>query len=162
MILGLLGLALAQEPMEIEVWGEAAVRQYRSTVVREMGDVGWKKVDEKNGQVIFKPPQRWMGRAVLDYDGTLSFRRPVVAFQSASLENPVPYGDNAHFDRNPGGMVYPTDDGGTAWATPNPQGKFWILPSWTVLTPVHDKVRDRVEPSLVEYREVVERTKDRE
>lgn len=152
----------AVEPMELTVWGEAAIRQSRAAVVREIVDLGWRKGRERDGQVVFKPPERWMGRAVLDYDGTLMFRRPVVAFRRVELVMPVEAGTNPHFDRQPGGLQYPTDDGGTAWAAPHPVGTFWILPSWDVLGPVHQRVRDRVEPVLEEYRAVVERTAERE
>ena len=163
----LLALAAAQSPApqpdppasayEVTVWGEAAIRQSRSAVVRELVDIGYRKGREADGQVHFRPPQAWMGRLTLDYDGTLTFRRPVIALQSARAANPVEYDANPHFDRDPGGLRY--DEG---WALPHPEGTFWLLPGWGVLGPAHDTVRERVDPLLQEYRAVVEATRQRE
>lgn len=167
---GLVAAALAQTPTpaapapdpaaQITVYGPAALRQQRAVLVRAFKDLGWRKGRETEGQIVFRPPkgQAWMGRAILDYDGTLEMRRPVVAFRSAELQNPTPYDANPHFDRDPGGMLYPTDDGGTAWATPNPSGTFWILPSWRFVGPAHQRVREVLDPELTEYRAIVEAT----
>ncbi len=164
MIAGLLALALAQDPAspppdpdeayEVVVWGAAALRQGRSELVREFREAGWKKRREANGQIVFKPPEPWMGRAVLHYDGTLQFRRPVLALKSARAANPVEYGPNPHMDRDPGGLNY-GDDG---YALPHPEGSFWFLPSRSVLDPAEQSLRQRVEPTLQRYRDVVEAT----
>lgn len=172
-IAGWLLVALAQEPeptepapptddgYELVVWGPAAIRQARSDVVRAFGDAGWRKGKESDGRVIFRPPEPWMGRAVLQYDGTLWFRRPVLAFRDARAANPVPYDDNPHFDRDPGGLRYPAVDG-DAWALPHPEASFWFLPSRGALEGARQRLIERVEPSLGTYRDVVERTRERE
>ena len=155
----LLGLALAQDPapLEVTVFGEAAIRQSRAHVIREAREAGWRKGREKNGQVVLKPPSPWMGKAVLDYDGTLSFRRPVLGLKSGRLANPVEYGENAHFDRDPGGLNY-GDDG---YALPHPEGTFWFLPRRALIDPVHEQLRERLEPVLEEYKAIVELTAER-
>lgn len=163
-MIALLAVALAQTPapdpvpLEVTVWGEPAVRQARAAVVREARDAGWRKGREDGGRIVLKPPEPWMGRAVLDYDGTLSFRRPVVALASARLENPVEPGENPHFDRDPGGMRYGED----GYALPHPAGTFWFLPRRAVLDPAHARLRERLAPLLDEYREVVEVTRERD
>ena len=171
MIGWLLALALAQEQVaapdeaapdeaavgaayEITVWGAAAIRQYRYAIVSGLEDLGWRKTREKDGEIHFRPPSSWMGRATLYYDGTLTFRRPVVAFNNARAANPVEIEGNPHFARDPGGLAYP--DG---WALPHPEGSMWILPSWQLLGPVHARVEQQIEPLVQDYRAVVERTR---
>lgn len=102
-----------------------------------------------------------MGRAVLDYDGTLWFRRPILVFRDVKAANPVPYDQNPHFDRDPGGMRYPAG-AEDAWALPHAEGSFWLLPSRGVRDGAHQRVLERVGPSLEAYRDVVRLTRERD
>ncbi len=43
-------------PLEIEVWGESAVRIARGDVVQEMRGLGYRPVDHSGGRVLFRPP----------------------------------------------------------------------------------------------------------
>ncbi len=95
-----------------------------------------------------------MGRVVLDYDGTLYFRRPVVVLTGFRLENPVAYDENPHFDRDPGGLSY----GDEGYAMPHGVFDFQILPSMRRVRAHRARVMEEVEPTLREYRAVVERT----
>ncbi len=87
--------ALAQEPtpaaeqvpepadVEIEVWGESARLGARSALVRRMRELGWRERD-RDGHVLFKPPEPWMGRAKFHDEGFWTFGRPLVAFDGGT------------------------------------------------------------------------------
>ena len=57
-------------------------RPYRSSV-----SMGYRPVDKPEGTIVFRPPERWMGRVTLDVHGDLTFGRPVVAYKSAQLHD---------------------------------------------------------------------------
>jgi len=63
---------------EVVVWGEHAIRQARSEVVRAMEVQGWRKAKDQDGVLVFKGPKPWMGRARLYRDGRFDFSRPVM------------------------------------------------------------------------------------
>lgn len=149
--------APADAPLEITVWGDHAIKQARAAIVREMVDMGYKAIDKPEGTIVFKPPQRWMGRVTLDVYGDLTFGRPVVAYKSAQLHDSFHSDENPNFGDDPGGLRYPTDEG-TGTTLPSAEAAMWILPAWRLLAPIHEKVRKRVEPQLRDYRDVVELT----
>jgi hypothetical protein len=64
---------------EIVVYGRLAVDKARDEVVREMERLGWTVRSRKEGRTIFAPPYDWIGAAILEPDGTFSFRSPVMA-----------------------------------------------------------------------------------
>lgn len=155
--------ALAEvAPVEVTVWGEGAVRQARSTVIRSFEEQGWSHRRDRNGVAVFRPPKAWMGKAFLAYDGELTFRRPVVSLQTVQLEGPAPAEPlDPYFPRDPGGLAYPDGDGIT-YAAPHPAGTFWLLPSWDVVGPAHQRLRDQASEELDAYRDVVEQTRLRQ
>lgn len=173
MIVALLGWALAQEavpseapspeppPEEITVWGEGAIRQARSTVVRSFEAQGWTHRKDRDGVAVFRGPAAWMGKAYLHYDGTLTFRRPVLSVQTVQAELPEPATpSDPYFPRDPGGLAYPAD-GGVQYALPHPSGTFWLLPSWDVVGPAHQRLRDAAATELEAYRAVLDETRRR-
>ena len=144
----LVAAALAQAPAsaeEITVWGEPAVRQLRSAVVRDLEGLGYRAVDKPAGRVLFKPPERWMGRVWLEADGSLTHLRPVVAFKRAdgvswdALDEPP-------FERTPAGTA-----SGAAAAG---QAAFFVLPAERILEPQ----RERVEAAAAESLEALQTT----
>ncbi len=63
---------------EVTVWGEAAIRDARSRVIRTFEAQGWRSKD-KGDQVVFKGPRVWMGKGHLDKEtGAFTFTRPRV------------------------------------------------------------------------------------
>ena len=148
MIALLASLAFAQAPAEtVVVWGEPAIRQARSAIVRQMEELGYKAIDKPGGRVLFKPPRRWLGRVWLE-EGELRFLRPVVAWRTAEgVEWPTV--DDAPFERTPAGTA---TSGGTAAAAG--AASLWVLPSQRLLRPE----RERVERATADEREVYQET----
>jgi len=146
--------------LEITVWGDHAIKQARSAIIREMEAMGYRPVDRPEGTVVFRPPQRWMGRVTLDVHGDLSFGRPVVAYKSAQLHESVHTVENPNLGDDPGGLSYPTD-GGYGWTLPSGEAALWVLPARRLLAPIHKQVRERLAPRLRDYKDVVERTAER-
>lgn len=68
------------EYLEIIVVSPLAVLQARDDVVRAMTAVGWKSRRRKDGTVVFRGPEGWMGKATLLPSGDLEFDQPVLAF----------------------------------------------------------------------------------
>jgi hypothetical protein len=64
---------------EIVVYGQLAVQKARDEIVHEMERLGWQVRTRKEGRTIFAPPSDWMGAAILEPDGTFTFRSPVMA-----------------------------------------------------------------------------------
>lgn len=88
MILALASLASAQDAQdppppppreEIIVYGRLAVDRARDEVIYEMERIGWRVRSEKDGRTILAPPASWIGAAVLEADGTITFRDPIFA-----------------------------------------------------------------------------------
>jgi len=144
-------VALAQQtPVseELTVWGESAIQSARSAIVVKMRSMGYRSRDLGGGNIRFRPPERWMGRAHLDREGDLTFGRPVLAAaettQVAEVERSVSGDEPLAVDRSP--------------ATVNASVYWWFLPSWRVLAPAHERVRQHVGEELRTYRETVRLT----
>jgi len=148
--------------LEITVWGDHAIKQARSAIIRDMEAMGYKTVDKPEGTVVFRPPQRWMGKATLNVHGDLSFGRPVVAYKSAQLHDSFHDDDNPNFGDDPGGLMYPTSAGASGAQTgatlPSGEASLWVMPAWRLLAPIHEKVRVRLAPRLRDYKDVIELT----
>lgn len=168
MIVWLLAFALAQdvaptkpEVAEITVWGDLAVQRSRTGVVRDMESLGYKKRKEQDGEVVFTPPSSWMGKAYLDYDGNLSFGRPVLGLQKVEAYEYQSAAEgaqqNSNLSRSPGGLADP--NGGAGYVAPHPTGSFWLLPSRRLLETTQQQVIDKMASSLLDYREVVVETR---
>lgn len=136
---------------EVVVWGGYAVRQARAQVVRSLEEIGWEKVRERDGRLVFRPPEPWMGRAVLYRDGRLDFRRRWVTPQSPEAAHlgptdpeadPMPFG--ADIDREVYGV----------------QGRLVGMgpASRTKLAAVHRRTLEAVRPDLDAYVETVQVT----
>ncbi len=149
------------EPVaEITVWGDLAVQRARADVVRDMEALGFKKRNEQDGEVVFKPPRAWMGKAYLDYDGYLSFGRPVVGLKSVDAhQTQVPAEGaetNPNLSRSPAGQANPDGDG---YVVPHLDGSFWLLPNRRLLETHHQRIVELMTPALERYREVVIETR---
>ena len=150
MIVWLAITALAQEPVEeVTVWGEVAVRQHRSAIVRDIEALGYRSVDKTEGRVLFKPPERWMSRIWLQADGTLHHLRPVLAWKRADAVEWDPV-DAAPFERTPVGTA-----SGAAVAG---QAGFWVLPAERILRPERERVEAAAEASLEAMRSAIRET----
>lgn len=64
---------------EIVVYGRLAIELARDAVIHEMERFGYRVRSREDGRTILAPPESWMGAAVLEADGTLTFRNPVFA-----------------------------------------------------------------------------------
>jgi hypothetical protein len=64
---------------EIVVYGRLAIELARDSVIHEMERFGYRVRSREDGRTILAPPEPWMGAAVLEADGTLTFRNPVFA-----------------------------------------------------------------------------------
>jgi hypothetical protein len=102
------GLSAAQTPPssapaaeEVVVWGEHHVRQARAAVIRAVEDLGWRaRSKRREGVVVFRPPEAWMGRAHFTPSGELLFKRPVLAVEPALVPgNTESYDSDAVLDR---------------------------------------------------------------
>jgi hypothetical protein len=142
----LIASALAQEAdIEIEVWGEGAVRNARSAVVRDLVRLGWRDRPRRDGEIAFRPPLAWVGRARLGDDGSLEFGRKVLAFERADLIQPTD----------------PREDFAALWdrpSSPTAGPRLWILPSERKSEHVRDAAREATASSLAAYRDVLRRT----
>ncbi len=132
--------------LEIEVWGESAVRVARGDVVQEMRGLGYRPVDQSGGRVLFLPPRdaRWVGRIWLEGDGSLKFVRPFLTWKGLEDASWIDPESTAAFSRD-----RPPVAGQTGWV---------LWPSLAVLEPSWEGVREAVEPSLDTYRKVLTRT----
>jgi hypothetical protein len=100
-ILALVSVAWGQEPPpppeetppaappseEIVVYGRLAVQKARDEVVRAMERLGWHVRSRKEGRTIFAPPYDWIGAAILEPDGTFTFRSPLLAATPVAEEH---------------------------------------------------------------------------
>jgi hypothetical protein len=68
-----------QTSEEIVVYGRLAVQKARDEIVHEMERLGYTVRSRKEGRTIFAPPSDWMGAAILEPDGTFTFRSPVMS-----------------------------------------------------------------------------------
>ncbi len=65
--------------MEIIVYGRLVIDRARDAIIHEMERFGYRLRNEQDGRTILSPPEPWMGAAVLEADGTITFRNPVFA-----------------------------------------------------------------------------------
>lgn len=133
-------------PLEIEVWGESAIRVARGDVVQEMRGLGYRPVDREGGRVLFRPPRdrRWMGRVWLEADGALSFVRPVLVWNGLEEASWIDPETTPGFSRD-----RPPVAGQSSWV---------VWPSMSLLEPAWGEVREALSPSLETYRRVLTRT----
>jgi len=151
--------------IEITVFGPAAERQARSAIVREMEDMGYRPVDQGGGVIVFRPPRSWMDRVTLQANGELSFRRPIIAFRQAYLQErerdnevrtPPGMEPNPNISRTPAGQVFYDGviDEGAGVVLPPIEGSVYILPDMRRLRPIREAVLERLAPVVEQYRQV--------
>lgn len=140
----------------VRVYGPDAIRAAREAVVRDMEAQGWSVVSEQGGEVIFRGPSNWMGRAVLDPQGTMRFTTPAAAFQSVGVDDGTTGTSGTPLGQElPGGAYQGTSrDPGTAIV---PTVSFALYPKRKART-VHDDVLVEVTPELAAYRDALQET----
>ncbi|MEQ1505623.1 MAG: hypothetical protein ABMB14_25545 [Myxococcota bacterium] len=138
--------------IEVVVVGELAIQKARDGVVRDLEGLGYELAGERDGDLVFRPPHPWMGRAVFHRDGTWSFPRPVIGFSAASSESYAvdPRYESTTSGTNAIGANTPMEVGAGPW--------FWLLPSSSRLDPVQAKVIAGTRSSVDAYVDVVRRT----
>jgi hypothetical protein len=171
-------LALAQEPapepqpggdgvdasveegvLVVRVFGPDAIREARRKIVDDMEKQGWRVVSSHDGEVVFRGPSNWMGRAILDPAGTMSFTTAVAAYSGvgvddASVGRDTP-GDAPIAQESPGGdyQAVARDPGEEIV----PQVSFALFPARKAAK-IHDRVLAEVGPELAEYRDTLQET----
>lgn len=156
--------AVEAEIEEITVWGQHAVRQARAAVIRDMESLGYKAKD-RDGDVVFRPPERWMGRVTFTRDGQLGFGRVVVAMRSAQMHartyDPGTSVDAADARATSASLDVSSTaddlafDRGSEAQLVVPEVATWVLPSKRVLGELQLRVLKVVEPSVSTYRQVL-------
>ena len=147
MISLLLGLALAQSAdEEIVVYGELAVQKARDEVIAQMEALGWRTIDKGGGDLVFRAPSPWMGRARFDPEmGTLDFRRPAAGFRLATYDQ----------DPTPAPVSSRVDADGQPVDAPMASGAgFWLLPRKKKVDPVWASVRKATRDELMDYQKI--------
>lgn len=156
----------------VEVWGQHALRQKRAEIVRRMEKMGWRARDRR-GQIVFRPPESWMGKVSLTREGELLFGRPVLALRSGQLR--------AHV-YDPGATLSAEDAAATAdavdldWSAEEfalsgdpelasrviPEATVVLLPSGDRLARVELGVLQAIGEDVGEYRGILWETRFRE
>jgi hypothetical protein len=152
LIVCFLALALAQDAPEVEpraveevvVWGRHHVRDHRERVVRAMRAQGWPVARRRADHVSFRPPESWMGRARLHSDGTMTFTRPVLAFDAPRNPHHEYDAEQVHDGRS-----QPALQANAAW---------YLLPSRTRLDPIQRNLVAELDSELSAYSDVVHET----
>ena len=72
-------IAVDDTPEEIVIVGEIVVADRRAAVVRAFEGLGWRRLRDRDGTVVLRGPEAWMGKAWLAPTGDLRFTAPVVA-----------------------------------------------------------------------------------
>lgn len=150
---------------EITVYGPDAIREARKAMVERMGDIGWEQVRSRNGDLVFRGPSSWMGKAILDRDGYLTFSVPAVAFQSAQTEG----SDVATQSETDQSQLAKQSSGGDYQGLSRDPGSgvgagasFSLFPGKKKTSAVQEQVLDAVQPELDAYRSAIQDTAFRE
>lgn len=119
----------------------AALADARDKVVRELEKLGWKSRRLKDGRILFRGPEGWMGKATLRPSGDLDFSIPAIAF-------PGPSQSGGTYDYNRA-----TDDGylgGNQGLSSTP------FPGKEKVAAVQAEVRAAIHDDVLHYREVLQ------
>lgn len=107
---------IAEDIYEIIVRGEDRLGEARARITGALEAQGWEALDHRrDGEIVFRPPYRWLGRAHLSRDGVFRFGRPVLKAGETRLPD-APY----TFDAAVGHAAPPAPAAAT---------KLWLLPS---------------------------------
>lgn len=140
----------------VRVFGPDAIREARQKVIDDMARHGWTISNRRGDDVMFRGPENWMGRAILDAQGTMSFTTPTASFQSVTgddatagstttpLGTQSPGGDYQGVSRDPGAAIVP-------------QANFAIYPKKKAGV-IHERLLAEVSPELASYRDAVQET----
>ncbi len=145
----------------VRIYGPDAIREARRAVVDEMARQGWRQTNTQDGNLVFRGPSAWMGKAVLDREGFMTFSVPAVVFQSAQtagtdVARQGPTDQSTLARESQGGDFQSTsrDPGSGAGAGPS----FSLFPSKRKTSGVHDTLQDVLEPQIAAYRAAIQET----
>lgn len=82
------------------VIGQQQVRAARDAIVREMEALGWKTRRKRDGRVILRGAETWMGKMILNPNGVVDFTTPSISFGG-------PTGVDVDYEDNPRGNMDP-------------------------------------------------------
>ncbi len=119
----------------------AALADARDNVVRKLEKLGWKSRRARDGRIIFRGPEGWMGKATLRASGDLDFSIPAIAFPAPSES-----GGTYNYNRA-------TDDGyhgGNQGLSSTP------FPGKEKVAAVQAEVRAAIHDDVLHYREVLQ------
>ncbi len=128
--------------LTITVISQAAVSDAESKVVRGMEELGWKARRRRDGIIIFRGPEGWMGKARLHGTGDIDFSTPVLAFNGARNTGGTD-GTQRGFDNDV--------QSGTVGVSTSP------LPSGRKVRAAQSEIRDAILPLVLEYRDKIQK-----
>lgn len=134
-------LMIDDTPEEVLVVGEQIVADRRAAVVRQFEAIGWKALRVRDGTVILRGPEAWMGKARLAPTGDLSFTQPAIAADGPREPLGVYESDHIFDNDQQAGTV------GIQLSSPAPRK----------VRAVQEEVRAQVEPAVIAWREAIQR-----
>lgn len=137
----------ATEPVGDEEYEEILVTDVqvsdaRDAVVRRMEDLGWRSRRRRDGIVVFRGQESWMGKARLYPSGDLEFSQPVLAISG-------PRDAGGGFDDRQ--MLGNDQQSGTAGISGS------ALPDPRRVRAAQETIRRKIHPSVIEFRETVQK-----
>lgn len=127
--------------LTVTVVGEQQVRAAQDAVMRSMAALGWKSRRKRDGTVVFRGPDGWMGKATLTAMGELEFSQPIIAFDGA-MAGGSKY-ENAPQTRNDAPV------GGVGVST-------LPLPGKKKVGAIQREIRDEVREDVLAYRRTIQ------
>jgi hypothetical protein len=127
---------------EITVWGQLAIQKARDQVVREIEDLGYRRVRRRDGETVFRGKY---AKVTFFDDGRMQIGRVLAGLAPPPLEVMEPPPRPGLPERSA-----PMDPGAGPW--------FWALPSKTKIDPLREKVLEATRDDVQAYVEVIQRT----
>lgn len=130
------------EYIEVLVIGEQVISEARANVVRKMVDMGWKAKRKRDGRIVFRGPETWMGKATLLDSGDIDFSIP-------ALVVPGPSQVGSSYDRG-------RELGDGSNYTPNTVGAQFVTPDRQKVAAVQREVMAEIRPFVSDYRSKIQ------
>jgi len=146
---------------EVTVYGADAIREARKKLEKAIEAQGWRSVGSRDGSLLFRGAAPWMGKAVLDREGYITFTTPAVVFRGAQAQGPGVANQGA----NDQGALAQESPGGDYQGTSRDPGSgagvgasFTLFPSKKKTRPAQDSLLTAVQPQLDAYRKAIQAT----
>lgn len=130
------------EYIEVLVIGMQQVKAARDQVVRSMEGLGWRGKTKRDGSIVFRPPEGWMGKARLLPTGDLEFGQPVWSYDGLRDDQGNATDQGKQLD---GGLA-----GGTSGITTTP------FPGKKKVSAYQNTVMAEVRDDLMDYRKKIQ------